>query len=201
MIQIENLTVTEESLTLDYRVSNPFTYHIWICEDVDDYGRYDVETRIADGTLQIELRGDLEANLYISRVVYAKYRWLSPGESHSGRILLKLPVRNGSPRYDFGEFGKEQKRVVLHSAVLKVGYFEKYVWNIAWEKYRKGERPTNEEVCMDLLLQLAPGAERRPHSDNIVYLPHWCPRLSMEESAKVAITDVDIPCSVVVDDK
>jgi hypothetical protein len=201
VLEIENLTVTDESLTLDYEVTNPFTSNIWICKDVDDFGRYDVETRIADGTLQIELRGDLEANWYITRIVYAKYRRLSPAESHSGRILLKLPVRNGSPRYDFGESGKEQKLMVLHRAVLKVGYFEKDFRNIASEKFSKGEWPTNEEACIELLLQLDPGAERYPSSHNIVYLPHWWPGLSREKSAKVVVTDVDIPCSVVVDDK
>jgi len=204
MIQIDNLTVKEESLTLDYQVTNPFTSDIWICEDIDDYARNDVETRIGDGTLQIKLRFDLESNLYVPQVVYAKYRRLSPGESHSGRILLKLPIRNNSPIYNFREFGKKQKRVVLHRAVFEVGYFERDLLNIAFEKIskiRKGKPgPTKEETCLKLLLLLDPIVIK--HSDpNIVYLPHWWPGESMEKCAKIVVTDVDIPCSVAIGDK
>ncbi len=38
-------------------------------------------------------------------------------------------------------------------------------------------------------------------SREVVYFTDMWPTLNRQESAKVAVTDVDIPCSVVVDDK
>ena len=65
MIHIENFTVTDKALTLDYKVSNPFGYDIWVCEDIDIPGTYHVETRISPGTLNIKLCFNLECNVYL----------------------------------------------------------------------------------------------------------------------------------------
>ena len=128
MIEIENITVAEKALTLDYRVSNPFPDDIRVCQDIDilgKYGKYDVETRIADETVWIRLRLDYvrEDNVLQNPAFIAKYIRLAPGESHSGRILLDLPIRNASPVYRFREGRKKRKEIVLHRAVFEVGYF------------------------------------------------------------------------------
>lgn len=199
MLQIENLTLAEKSLTLDYRLSNPFKRDIWICEDIDIYGKYDVETRIEAETLQIKLRFNLECNILLEEGVIAKYRRLSRGESHSGKILLNLPIANASPVYDFGEFGKKHKQIVLHHAVFEVGYFEGDLLNMLSERIEKGKRdPTNVNFYSEALML---EEIQQAHSRNTVYLPHLWSGLRMEKCAKVVVTDVDIPCSIAVDDK
>ena len=111
MIKIEKLALTEKTLTLDFQVSNPFTYEIWICEDIDVRGKYEVETRIDAGTVWIRLRGYLESNVTMYVPVVCKYRRLLPGEPYLGRILLNLPIRNASPVYEFGEDHKRRKQI------------------------------------------------------------------------------------------
>lgn len=199
ILQIKNLTMTETTLTLDYQVSNPFAYDIWICEDIDIDGRYNVETRVNAETVRIKLRFNLECNILLEEGVMAKYRRLSRGESHSGKILLNLPIENASPVYDFGEFGKKHKQIVLHHAVFEVGYFEGDLLNILSERIEKGKLdPTNVNFYSEALML---EEIQQAHSHNTVYLPHLWSGLRMEKSAEVVVTDVDIPCSVVVEDK
>jgi len=136
MIKIQNFEVTEKTLTLDYQVSNPFEYGIWACEDIDTRSKYDVETRIDAETVRIKLLSNLETNLAPEIGTLAKYRRLSPGESHSERILLNLPIRNASPVYEFHEDRKKHKQVFLHRAVFEVGYFEDKLINRISEDLR-----------------------------------------------------------------
>jgi len=198
MIKIENLTVTEESLTLDYQVTNPFTDDIWICEDIDVRGKYDVETRIDAEMVWIKLRFDLDCNLSLWRAVLFKYRRLEPGESYSGKILLNLPIVNASPVYYFGEFGKKKKQVVLHHAVFEVGYFEGDLFNMVSERIDRGKRDTTGNIGLQIEASMMEAIEHC-QSRNTVYLPHLWSGESIEKCAKVLVTDVDIPCSVAVD--
>ncbi len=199
MLHIKNFTVTEKALTLDYQVSNPFAYDIWICEDIDIDGRYNVETRVNAETVRIKLRFNLECNILLEEGVIAKYHRLSPGESHSGKILLNLPIANASPVYDFGDFGKKHKQIVVHRAVFEVGYFERDLLNILSERIEKGKRdPTNVNFYSEALML---EEIQQAHSHNTVYLPHLWSGQRKEKSVRAVVTDVDIPCSVVVDDK
>jgi len=201
MIKIGNLTVAEKTLTLDYQVSNPFEYVIWVCEDIDIYTRYDVETRIDAETVRIKLLSNLETNLAPEIGPLAKYRRLSPEESHSGKILLNLPIRNASPVYDFGERRKKHKQVVLHHAIFEVGYFEgKLIDRISrtLENFKRG-RPSEELQNT----QFEPRIEEEiedGQSRKFLYFSNIWPGKSKEKSSKIVITDVDIPCSVVLDD-
>jgi hypothetical protein len=202
MIQIRNLTLTDKTLTLNYRVSNPFEYDIWICEDIDIYSKYDVETRIDNETVRIKLRSNLETNIWLEVAPLAKYRLLSPGDSHSGKILLNLPIRNASPVYDFDEDRKKHRQIVLKRAVFEVGYFEgKYINMISEtiEKFKRG-RPSEEIQNTQFNPRIEEEIEDG-QSYQFLYCSNLWPGLSKEKFAEVLITDVDIPCSVVVDDK
>jgi len=215
MLEIQNLTVTEESLTLDYRVTNHFEDDIRVCEDIDilgKHGKWDVETRIADETVWIRLRLDYgrDPNVLRPPGYIAKYLRLAPGESHSGRILLDLPIRNASPvhRFWFRERRKKRKEIVLHRAVFEVGCF-----GVKWAKFfdSVSERIKKEGIKTDpissglgMLLTFEPLIREEiqdGRSREVVYFTDMWPGLSEQESAKVDITDVKIPCSVVVDDK
>jgi hypothetical protein len=189
MLEIENLAVTEKALTLDYRVSNHFGYGIWVCEDIDVDYEYHVETRIDAETVWIKLRFNLESNVMPYEAVLAKYRLLLPGESYSGRILLDLPIRNASPVYDFNEDRKKHEQIVLQRAVFEVGYF-------------RGDSIYGSILIQDN--QIEPRIEEEiedGQSRKFLYFTELWPGISEEKSAKVDITDVNIPCSVVVDDK
>ena len=45
MIQIQKLTLADKTLTLDYRVSNPFEDAIWVCYDTWVHGEQGVHAR------------------------------------------------------------------------------------------------------------------------------------------------------------
>ena len=211
MIQIENLTVTEKALTLDYHVSNPFTHDIRICQDIDTEGKYDVETRIDAETVWIRLRLDCvtEHTAVRGPVAIAKYLRLPPGESHSGRILLDLPIRNASPAYDlrFWERRKKRKEIVLHHAVFEVGYF-----GPKWNKFfdSKSERIKQEPIKSKptvirsfYYLSFNPFITEETLDGKlreVIYVQPWS-SVRNQECAQVLITDVDIPCSVSIDDK
>lgn len=198
MIKIENLTVTEKALTLDYQVSNPFEDDIWVCEDIDIYSRHDVETRIDAETVWIKLRSNLETNILREIAALAKYRLLSPGESHSGQILLNLPIRNASHVYDFDERRKEHKQIVLNRLVFEVGYFEGELVNRISEAQEKSKCGMSSEELQNT--QFVPRIKEEiqdGQSHKFLYCENYWPVLSKEKSAKVVVTDDDIPCSVV----
>jgi len=201
MIHIRNFTVTEETLTLDYYVENPFAYNIWICEDIDIFGELNVETRINVEKLQIKCRFNLENNILLDEAVLAKYHRLSPKDSLLGKIHLKIPVRNASPVYDFDEYWKKRKQVVLHQVVFQVGYFEGNLPDMLYESIEEGKRnPDNEDLYVEALYLegVLKGSELNCSND-IFYIPHLWKGLRKEKSTKVIITDVDIPCSIVIE--
>lgn len=202
MIQIHNLKVTKETLMLDYQVTNPFNYDIWICEDIDIFGELNVETRIDVEKLQIKCRFNLENNILLDEAILAKYHFLSPKECFSGKILLKLPVRNTSPVYDFDEYGKKRKQVVLHKVVFEVGYFEGNLPGMLYESIEKGKRnPDNEELYVEALyLESILKGRELDYSNDVFYIPHLWRGLHKEKSAKVIVNDIDIPCSVAIDE-
>jgi len=199
IITIEDLATTERDLTLDYRVANPFAYDIWICEDIDTKGKCDVETRIELETVLMKLKFKLCSNIFRNPLAIGEYLRLAPGDSHSGRIILELPVRNASPVYVFHEDGKSRKQVMLHRLVLEVGYFEGWVMDEVAEGIEKIKRDPNfraTEIEPVIVEETQAGQLRRLLRPN-----HIWPGLAWEKSAKAVMTDVNIACSVVVDDK
>jgi hypothetical protein len=208
MLDIENLTVTEKALTLDYEVSNPFTHDIRICQDIDTEGKYDVETRIDAETVWIKLRFNLARNFHRDPPAIAKYLRLPRGEPHSGRIILNLPIRNASPVYDFEERRKKRKQIVLHRAVFEVGYFGGEFgefFDVASEILKEKGIKRNIQVIggRKLLLTQPLIVEEIQDSQprEVVYVDDLWSSIKLEKSARVVVTDVDIPCSVVDDDK
>jgi len=207
MLDIESLTVTEKALTLDYRVSNRFLDDIRVCQDIDVYGRDHVETRIDAETVWIKLRFDLSRNTFQSPPAIAKYLRLAPGESHSGRIVLDLPIKNASPVYHFGEDRKEHEQIVLHHAVFEVGYFgtkyNKFFDIVSKRQKATGIKPKTKGELLGAGLPIQPAIVEEIQDGQpreVVYVDMW-PSSNREDFAKVVCTDVDIPCSVVVDDK
>lgn len=193
MIHIDNFTVTDKALTLDYKVSNPFEYDIWVCEDIDINGGYDVETRISPGTLNIKLCFNLECNVYLYNWVYAKYRLLKPGESHSGKILLDLPVKNASPVYRFAKDRTELRRSTLNRAVFEVGYLKGEVIDKFLEIVRliRRDDPSAKKSVdwPEIKEEIIDGQSRK-----FAIVPHIWQEIDKEKSAKVVIADVEIPC-------
>jgi hypothetical protein len=97
IIAIENLATTEKNLTLDYRVSNPFPYDIWVCQDIDSEGKCHVETRIEPETVWIKLKFKVERNVFRDPLAIGEYLCLPRGDSRAARVVLELPIRNASP--------------------------------------------------------------------------------------------------------
>ena len=202
MIKIENLTVTKKALMLDYQVSNPFEYDIWTCDDIDIYGKDDVETRIDSETVWIKLRFNLETNILLEEGLLAKYRSLSPGQSHSGKILLNLPIRNASPVYDFDDDRKKHKQVFLKCVVFEIGYFEgKHINRISevLEKFKSVK--SSKEIQNTRFNPRIENEIQDGKSYKFLYCTNYWPGLDKEKTAKVVVTDNDIPCYVVIDDK
>lgn len=178
MIQIVNFSVGKESLVLDYQVTNPFRYDIWICVDTGVYDRYQhVETRIAAGTLLMRLR--LDPTNAITEEVLGKYQRLSPGQSYSGTFDLELPIREYWALDGFRDWGKEHKLFILNRVAFEVGYFEGDLLQMLSESAKEGR---------DILVEL-----QSRQSQNTAYIhPVWWGLLK-QKSATVFINDVDIP--------
>jgi len=201
MIHIGNLTVTEETFKLDYYVENPFAFDIWICEDIDIFGELNVETRIDVEKLQIKCRFNLDNNILLDEAILSKYHRLSSKDLFLGTIFLELPVRNASPLYDFDEYWKKRKQVVLHQVVFKVGYFEGNLPDMLYESIEKGKQnPDNEELYTGALYLEGILKGGHSYSNDVFYIPHLWEGLSKEKYTKVIIVDIDIPCSVVIND-
>jgi hypothetical protein len=183
MIHIQNVESTEKSLLLHYIVSNPYDHEIWICEDIDRRGKYDVETRIVKETLYVRIHLHLEANILPIQSVYAKYCRLAPGNSRPGRVVLSLPVSNASPLYDFHDRYKRRKKITLRRVCLELGYFEGNLLTTISERIKKDESEAKK-------------IRKSRSQDDVIYLSDIWPGLVLEKVTKAVATDVDIPCSV-----
>lgn len=141
-LEIYNVDVEAESLTIDYRVSNSSKDDIWVCEDIDDLHNYvqEAATTIEDQTLFVRRRIKLESNYMPYAAPIAKYHRLAPGASRQARLSLSLPIHNSSPVYIFGHelsglpsevavgvSGHNARgslsEAAIHRCVLEVGYF------------------------------------------------------------------------------
>jgi len=134
MIEIMDISVTEDTLTLDYKVSNPFDGDIRVCHAAWVYGNREVQhaiTRIRDKTVRIILGNVVkDRNVRELRVTQnprpiAKYVRLAPGESYSGRVVLDLPIRDYSvePAPRSKRPREENTDITLRRVVFEVGYF------------------------------------------------------------------------------
>jgi outer membrane lipoprotein-sorting protein len=193
MVSIANVRVSQENLVFDYRIKNGFPHDIWVCEDIDIYGRFDVATRIKQETLFIKLSFNLPCNVLLLQGVEAKYRRLPPDVTHKGKISLELPIKNASPVYHFDE--PDRKKVVeLHHAVFEVGYFAEDLLKMISDDIKKGKEDPNDEdaYCMMLILEEI----EKKNSSDVAYIPHLWVRKTNEKVSKVDITNVSIPCYV-----
>ena len=212
MIQIQNFSLTDKALTLDYRVSNPFEDNIRVCHDTGVYGNQEVQhvaTRIDGETLWIKLRFHLEMDTSLRNPpAIAKYVRLSPGESYPGRIRLGLPIENMSPVYSFHAGPEKRHEIVVPCAIFEVGYFGPR-WNEFFDSVsegikKQGIKPETMVIGKFHYLQSNPLIAEETQdgqSREVTYISELWPSLRDEESSQVLITGVNIPCSVAVDDK
>ena len=212
MIRIQNLRLSDKTLTLDYQVSNPFSDDIRVCQDTCVFGCTQHVKTIIDGeTLWIRLRSKIERDTVVlpNPPGISKYLRLRLGESYSGSILLDLPIMKLPLVYSLREEReKERKQIVLHRAVLEVGYFGPRL-----NKAFGGISKAPKEFGIKEGIVVVGGYHYLPSSVYIVekvvggqarevtYIVESWPTLRAEESATVVVTDVDIPCSIVVDNE
>jgi|GEM_PF-4583197 len=189
MIQIRKFSVGEDILTVEYRVTSPFSYDIWICEDTDVCYPHQAETRIAGEKLTIRLRLDTDLD-FLTENVLSKYRRLSAGRSYSGTLNLELPIRNFWVVRGFQGMLKERRLVILHRAAFEVGYFEGDLLKVISETMEKGRADP------DFTPYLEDAKHKNTH--DTAYLTYRWRGLRRQKSAIVFINDVDIPCSVAV---
>ena len=216
MIQIQNFSLTDKILTFDYRFSNPFKDDIRICQDICVYGNQHVATIIDAETVWIKLRFNIRKDKALRNPpVISKYLCLPPGKSSSGRILLNLPIRNASPINSFSEEDdKERKQIILRHVVFEVGYFgpnTNKVFDSISELMK--EQGILKEFGIKPDITVLGGVHYLPFSPltvkeiqdgrscEVVYVDEHCELISAEESEKVVVNNVEIPCSIAVDDK
>ena len=210
MIQIQNLSIVLFELTLEYRLSNPFKDDIWICYDTSVYDKQQIQhaaTRIDGETVRIQLRSNIERIPgFVNPYSVAKYICLKSGESCSGKIVRNLPAKDYVR--EWRESRKEHKEIDLHRVVFEVGYFGTK-WNKFIDSWSEKIKKTSIESKprMDgpyfyipispLIIEETMDGQLR----EMIYLEEIDPFRRNEESAEVVVTNVSIPCSVVVDDK
>jgi len=208
MIQIQNFSLTDKTLTFSYRLSNPFKDDIWVCYDVSVYGKQDVQHSytIIDGeTVWIKLRCNFDHFTgFENPPSVAKYIRLQTGVSCTGRIVRNLPIKN----YIGLEPRKEKKEITLHRVVFEFGYFEpkwnKFFNSIAERFKKKGIKPKprilGSYYYIDGTIVTEETLDGQSHE--VMYLnDDFTPWIKNEVYAEVVITDIAIPCSVVDDDK
>lgn len=187
MVEITDLVVDEQRMTLQYRVRNPFAHAIWICEDMNHHTEaQSVETRPTDEMLWIKLRFHVKSDSLLPWPIYARYRHLAPGQSCAGTIRQRVPIRDDSPLHRShviaGLLRKEQRPI--HQVTLEVGYFDGF--------------PEALQCCLHIgddnewLSRPAFGTS----DPNVVFIDHLWPGLRGEKSAQGLRTDVRIPCVV-----
>ena len=210
MIQIQNFSLTDKTLTLDYRASNPFEDDIWVCHDISVYGKQDVQhaaTRINNETLRIQLRRNIERFPGFQNPWFiAKYIRIKPRESYSGKIVRHLPVKDYVR--EWREYRKEHKEIDLNRAVFEVDYFgsKRNKFLDLWPERFKNKpiKPELRIVGPYYYLSISPLITEEKMDDQlceVMYLGELDPFLKNEKFKEIVLTDISIPCSVVVDDK
>ena len=212
MIQIQDLTLTDKTLTFEYLVSNPFEDDIRVCHAAWVYGDLELQhaiTRIRDNTVRIIL-GNVarEPKVFQNPRPIAKYVRLAPGESYSGRIFLDLPIRDYSlePAPRSTRPREENMDIALRRTVFEIGYLG--------PKLNKFFAAVSDHVKMDAV-------DPKPTTIGPYYYLSHNPAIIEEtvdgklrevvyvrgrswdlESAEVVLTtDAAIPCSVPADDE
>lgn len=210
MVQIQNLTITDANLILDYRVSNPFDDDIRVCYDTWAYpnqAAQDAATRIEGETVWIKLRSDLDRGpdiVIVDPPAVAKYVRLLPGESCSGRIHLNLPIKDRDYLREFFADRKKHEEIVLHRAVFEVGYFGPK-WNMVFDSShemlkKKSIKPKPMIMGPNYYLTFDPLITEETLDGRLREVMYMTGR-PHQQSVEVLIADVNIPCSVIVDDK
>lgn len=220
MIQVRSLKMAKDTLTLDYRVCNPFKDDIRVCHSTWVHGKQGVQkatTRIDGETVWIRLRFNTEKNIavFVNPPAIAKYVLLRPGESYSGKIPLDLPIRDYSrewqPYHEKGKQVKERKQVVLDRAVFEIGYLRTVGPN--WSKLLDSESERLKTKAVKPRPRILgpfyylPGnpflteEELDGQLREVMYLMEHTSLKQREEAAEVLFADVNIPCSVVVEEK
>jgi hypothetical protein len=213
MIHIQNLSLTDKDLIIDYRATNIFEDSIWVCHDTSVYGKQDVQnvaTRINDETVWIKMCFNLgSSRVFVNPPAIAKYVRLLPGESCSGRIVQDLPVRDY--KREWRAENKEHKEIVLHRIVFELGYIGSFgpKWNAlldSWaEKMKNGsieskpraDGPYYHLPVNPLITEETLDGQLR----EVMYLRQHTSIEEKEKSAEVLVVDVNIPCSIVIEGK
>lgn len=204
MIKIKEVTLTDETLNVVYEVVNPFEDDIRICQDINVYGGQHVATRIHGEEVFLKLHINLEhENAFWEPQPVAKYFRLRPGETHSGRILLKLPIENTSPVKFFRDDRKKLKQVYLNRCVLEVGYFGTKTNRVFVELPKLAKKMGIEGgITIDERgwhhLPISPfitEENQDGQSREVVYIrAPWDEMCVGEKVVKAAFTVVDMPC-------
>ena len=212
MIQIQNLRMADKTLTLHYRISNPLKGAIWVCYDTwvhGEQGVQDASTRIDGEVARIRLCYNREA---IGRPAFTnpqgvgKYVRLLPGESHSGRIVQNLPIRDYAREWRAER--KARKEIMLRRLIFEIGYLgpkcDDYIASV-FESIRRSPDKSKPVILGPYYYLAANPFITEETLDGqlreVMYIEEYTSLIGKEESAEVLIADVDIPCSVVVDDK
>jgi hypothetical protein len=183
MLEIKRFALDKDYLRVDYSVHNLLPHDIWICDDIDTEspGR-DVEIRIMDDTLRIRLRFNLERNFDHERV-FAGYRFLRQGQSYSGMVRLRLPVKNWSPLYVVdSDFHAPERLVTLHFAIFEVGYFGEDLPTLISQSRERGWYVPRIGIWQP--------ASEDPH---IVSISDFWQGVNLEQSILATIDHVQIP--------
>lgn len=134
-LTVEGFSLTEENLELRYHLTNTSPHDIWVCvthnfalfgDNSGDPLYRVADVRIADETLWIRRRANLEQNVLINGMLFAGYHRLPPGQMYTDTIRWPLPASTLSAVYTESTDPPHDQfsRIVLTRIVLEVGYFD-----------------------------------------------------------------------------
>jgi hypothetical protein len=196
-LMIEKFSLTEENLTLEYRVTNVSSHDIWICTtqsafaDGNDPPTADV--RITDETLWIQQRANVgPQNAIVEGMACVGYQRLSPGQTRLRAILLWRPIQSYSLVYSPPSRGFAE--TVLNRVVVQVGYFDEDLPALMQRHVVERYGANGPTGAVDAVTFCARLYKREPNIVPIPYLKQdrW-EGLALEKSVTATIANIAIP--------
>jgi len=137
----------------------------------------------------------------------AKYIRLLPGEAFAGRIVQDLPIEGHVHGWQAER--KKHKEIILQRAIFEIGYFGPELnrfFDSLSEEIKKNPDKSKPVITPGpfYYLQFNPFiTEERLDGilREVMYIDENAPLIEEEKSVETIITDVNIPCSVVVEEK
>ena len=138
-IALTSFQVHDQSVEIQYVITNDCSHRIWICDDCSLFWHFDFEVFVSkDGqTLNTRRLISVDSTEHWQEYPYSRYTCLQPGALKKSTISLKIPVINQRFFDQTEEHSADADRITRLR--IEVGYFQKNPILIAKDYVSKGK--------------------------------------------------------------